>query len=282
MPGKTREIKPDAGLLDLEIRLLLDGIFNHYGFDLRGYAPETLKRRIGRMIVREGLSTVSGLQERVLHDPNCLDRLIKEISIAVSSMFRDPLFFSTFRTEVVPVLRTYPFIRIWHAGCAAGQEAYSMAILLHEEGLYDRCRIYATDINEVALSEAERGVFPIEHVQEYTRNHMSARGRSSLSEYYTARYEHVIFRPWLRDNMVFSRHNLATDGPFNEFNVIVCRNVMIYFNRSLWDQVHRLFHSSLVMFGFLGLGKQESIRFSPYESCYEVLSQRDKIYKKVR
>lgn len=270
-----------APLEELEIRLLLEGVFEYYGYDFRDYAAGTLKRRIRDRMGKEGLATVSGLLAAVLHDPACLDRLAGDLSITVSTMFRNPDLFLAFRQDVVPLLRTYPFVRIWHAGCGRGEEVYSMAILLHEEGLYERCRIYATDINQDALHGAKRGIFPLGEMQEYTRNHLAAGGRGSLSEYYTARYNSAIFRPWLKEKMVFSRHNLVTDGPFNEFNVVLCRNVMIYFNQSLQARVHNLFHNSLTTFGFLILGRQESIRCTSRESSYEVANGRQKIYRKV-
>ncbi len=267
-------------LEDLEIRLLLEGIYGHYGYDFRDYAPGTLKRRIWERIHKEQLESVSGLLEKVLHNPDCMYRLVGDLSITVSSMFRDPSFFAAFRNKVVPLLRTYPFIRVWHAGCARGEEVYSLAILLHEEGLHDRCRIYATDMNEAAVQQAQRGIFPINQMQEYTRNYIAAGGQGSFSEYYTAKYDNAIFRPWLKENIVFSRHNLTTDGPFNEFNVILCRNVMIYFNRSLQERVHNLFYDSLTMFGFLVLGQKESIMFTPHKSRYEAVDSCEKIYKK--
>ncbi len=269
-------------LEELEIRLLLGGIYEHYGYDFREYAPGTLLRRIGERVQKEGLGSVSGLLEKVLHDPDCMNRFVEDLTITVSSMFRDPSFFAVLRTEVVPLLHTYPFVRIWHAGCGKGEEVYSLAVLLHEEGLLDRCRIYATDLSETALGQAQRGIFPVDKMQEYTRNYLAAGGKEAFSEYYTARYGNAVFRPWLKENVVFSRHNLATDGPFNEFNLILCRNVMIYFNRSLQARVHHLFYDSLIMFGFLVLGRQESIQFSPRESEYEAVNVREKIYKKVR
>jgi len=265
----------------LEIRLLLQGIYEHYGYDFRDYAPGTLQRKILDRTQKEQLSNVSELLARLLHDPDCMDRLAGDLSISVSTMFRDPTLFRTFKNEVVPLLRTYPFIRIWHAGCGGGEEVYSLAILLAEEGLYERCRIYATDMNETVLHQAQSGVFPLKKMQEYTRNYQDAGGNASFSEYYTANYDRAIFRSWLKKNLVFSRHSLATDRSFNEFNVILCRNVMIYFNRSLQEKAHRLFFESLSMFGFLVLGREESIRFSPYESCYEVVDRQEKVYKKV-
>jgi chemotaxis protein methyltransferase CheR len=183
---------------------------------------------------------------------------------------------------VVPLLRTYPFIRIWHAGCSTGEEVYSTAIVLHEEGLLDRARIYATDINDVVLRHARSGIFPLNRMQEYTENYIRAGGTRSFSEYYTAKYDGALFNPMLTKNVVFSQHNLVTDQSFSEFNVIFCRNVLIYFDRTLQQQVHKLFYDSLVMFGILALGSKESLRFSDVEDCYERLDAREKIYKKIR
>jgi chemotaxis protein methyltransferase CheR len=183
---------------------------------------------------------------------------------------------------VVPMLRTYPFIRIWHAGCSTGEEVYSMAILLQEEGLYDRCRIYATDMNELVLKTAKNGIFPLKAMQEYTQLYHQAGGKKAFSEYYTAAYENAIFRSSLKENVVFAHHNLATDTSFNEFNVILCRNVLIYFNSHLQARVHKLFYESLAMFGVLGLGHQESLNFTPYEKHYEAIERSDKLYRRVK
>jgi chemotaxis protein methyltransferase CheR len=264
-----------------EIELLLEGIYRHYGFDFRDYAFSSLRRRLWKQIREEGLDTVSGLQACVLHDPRAMERLLKNLSVNVTSMFRDPTFYRVFREEVVPLLRTYPFIRIWHAGCSTGEEVYSMAIMLMEEGLHDRTRIYATDINETVLASARGGIFPIEKMQEYTQNYLRAGGTRSFSQYYTAAYDGALFNPTLRERVVFAQHNLASDRSFSEFNVIVCRNVMIYFDRSLQNRVHELFYQSLPMYGLLALGSKESLRLSPFESRYEVIDPREKIYKKV-
>lgn len=269
-------------LESIEIQLLLEGVFRHYGYDFREYARSSLKRRIWNAIRAEQLTTVSGFQERVLHDPACMERLLLELSVNTTSMFRDPSFYLIFRRKVVPLLRTYPFIRIWHAGCSTGEEVYSMAILLEEEGLYDRCRIYATDINEVVLRKAREGIFPLAVIQEYTNNYLKAGGTRSFSEYYTAAYDHAIFRPSLKKNVVFAQHNLVIDSSFNEFNVIACRNVMIYFQKSLQDRVHNLLHESLCLFGVLGLGDKESIRFTPHEKDYEELEHGEKLYRRVK
>jgi len=265
----------------IEVDLLMEGIFRHYGFDFRSYAYSSLKRRLWKRITAEGLHSISELQDRVLHDAAIMEKLLLDLSINVSSMFRDPSFYRCFRTKVIPVLRTYPFVRIWHAGCSTGEEVYSMAILLQEEGLYDRARIYATDINEVVLRTAKAGIFPVDKMQEYTQNYLRAGGTSSFSSYYTARYDAAIFDSSLTRNVVFSQHNLVTDRSFSEFNVILCRNVMIYFDRKLQDRVHALFHESLVPLGFLGLGSKESLRFSRFESAYEPVEDREKLYRKI-
>jgi chemotaxis protein methyltransferase CheR len=272
--------KPD--LERIEIELLLEGIFRHYGFDFRAYAYASIRRRLWKRIEEEGLSTVSALQDRVLHEPPLMEKLLLDLSINVTAMFRDPSFYVTFREHVVPLLRTYPFIRIWHAGCSTGEEVYSMAMLLREEGLYDRSRIYATDINEVVLARAKAGIFPLERMQEYTENYMRAGGKRSFSEYYTAKYGGALFDQSLTKNVVFSQHNLVTDRSFSEFNVILCRNVLIYFDKTLQSKVHTLFYDSLAMFGVLVLGSKETLRFMAHEECYEQMAPPEKIFRKVR
>jgi chemotaxis protein methyltransferase CheR len=266
----------------IEIQLLLEGVYRHYGFDFRSYAYASLRRRIWKRIDSDGLKTISALQDRVLHDPSMMERLLLDLSINVTAMFRDPGFYVAFRRDVVPALRTYPFIRIWHAGCSTGEEAYSMAILLEEEDLYDRARIYATDINEVVIRKAKEGIFPLDRMQEYTQNYLRAGGTRSFSEYYTAMYDGALFTPRLMRNIVFSQHNLVTDRSFAECNVILCRNVLIYFDRTLQQRVHKLFHESLPVYGYLGLGSKESLRFSGFEDYYEPVDRREKIYRKVK
>ena len=279
-PSAPLSYNPD--LERIEIELLLEGIFRHYGFDFRSYAYASIRRRLWRRIEAEGLSTISGLQDRLLHEPALMERLLLDLSINVTAMFRDPSFYLTFRQKVVPLLRTYPFIRIWHAGCSTGEEVYSMAILLEEEGLYERARIYATDINEVVVHRARAGIFPLERMQEYTENYIRAGGTRSFSEYYTAKYDGALFSPALQRNVVFSQHNLVTDRSFAEFNVILCRNVLIYFDRALQTRVHGLFYDSLVHLGILALGSKETLRLSDFEGEYEELSSADRIYRKVR
>ena len=268
-------------LEEIELSLLLEGVFRQYGFDFREYAPASLRRRVWRRAHAEGLETLSALQDKLLHDPACMERLLLDLSINVTSMFRDPAFYVAFREKLVPLLRTYPFTRIWVAGCSTGEEVYSLAILLHEEELYDRTRIYATDINESVLERARSGVFPLEKMREYTQNYIRAGGKQAFSEYYVAKYDGAQFQRSLIDNVVFAQHNLVSDRSFNEFHTILCRNVMIYFDRTLQDRVHRLFYESLTHFGVLGLGAKESIHFSPFEDRYEELDAAERLYRKV-
>ena len=274
---------PQPGSLEaVEIDLLLEGVFRHYGYDFRDYARSSLRRRLRHLMLNHGLTSISDLTEKVLHDPEWLDRLLAAFSINVSAMFRDPSFYRAFRETVVPILRTYPFVRIWHAGCSTGEEAYSTAILLHEAGLYDRCRIYATDMNEHVLRKARDGIFPLTAMKAYTANYIQAGGTTAFSEYYTAQYDSAIFRPWLKRNIVFAQHNLAMDTSFNELHAIVCRNVMIYFNRALQNRVLDLFSASLVRLGFLCLGNKESLKGTNGEAAYDVVSADERIYRKVR
>ena len=266
----------------VEINLLAEGIYQHYGFDFRDYAQPSLRRRIWKRIYAEGLSTISGLQEKVLHDPSCMERLLLDLSINTTAMFRDPTFYLAFREKIVPLLRTYPFVRIWHAGCSTGEEVYSMAILLSEEGLIDRCRIYATDINEAVLQRAKEGIFPISSMKENTSNYIAAGGSGTFSEYYVAKYDYAIFRPSLRENVVFAQHNLVTDASFNHFNVILCRNVLIYFNTALQERVQKLFLDSLEIFGILGLGKKETVRYTSVVDNYDIVDLEERLYRRVR
>jgi chemotaxis protein methyltransferase CheR len=265
----------------IEMDLLLEGIYRKYRLDFRNYARASLKRRLWHRAHEEGLRTLSALQEKVLREPDCMERLLLALSINVTSMFRDPSFYRAFREKVVPMLRTYPFLRIWHAGCSTGEEVYSIAILLQEEGLLDRTRIYATDVNVSVLKRAKDGVFPLAKMQEYTENYMAAGGKRAFSDYYVSAYEGARFQRSLMENTVFAQHNLVSDASFNEFNVIMCRNVMIYFAKPLQEQVHELFYKSLGMFGVLALGHKESIRFTRLEERYEVLDPLEKLYRRI-
>jgi len=264
----------------LEIELLLEAVYRRYGFDFREYAQASLKRRLWRRMHAEGVSTVTQLHDRLLHEPACMERLLLDLSINVTTMFRDPSFYLAFREHVVPALRTYPFSRIWCAGCSTGEEVYSLAILLREEGLYDRTRIYATDINEQVVETARAGVFPIDKMQQYTQNYIKAGGKREFSEYYVTAYDGARFSRSLTENIVFAQHNLVSDRAFNEFNVVVCRNVMIYFDKTLQDRVHQLFYESLATFGVLALGRKESVAFTPFADSYDVVDAAERIYRK--
>jgi chemotaxis protein methyltransferase CheR len=265
----------------IEVQLLLEAIFRRYGFDFRDYAYPSICRRIQNMTQAEGLQCVSQLQGKLLHDPACMERFLLQVTVHVTSMFRDPDFYLAFKKTVVPLLQDLSFIRIWHVGCSTGEEVYSMAILLSEENLYSRCRIYATDVNEHVVVKAKTGIFALEKLPEYNAHYCQIGGKGSLSDYYTARYGHAMFDRSLRENLVFSQHNLVTDASFNEFHVILCRNVLIYFNNSLCGRVHRLLHESLVPWGILGLGDKESLKFTPYESSYEALDSDERIYRRL-
>jgi chemotaxis protein methyltransferase CheR len=284
LPVTTNAAQLAEERLDLEtieIQLLLEGIFRQYGFDFREYAHASLRRRVWRRVRAEGLDTISALTDRVLHHPEAMEQLLVDLSINVTAMFRDPSFFKAFREQVVPLLHTYPFTRIWVAGCSTGEEVYSLAIMLQEEELYGRTRIYATDINEAVLERARGGVFPLQKMKEYTENYIRAGGKREFSEYYLAKYEGALFDRTLTENVVWAPHNLSQDGSFNSFHVILCRNVMIYFDRPLQTRVHDLFHTSLERFGVLALGRKESIRFTGFENYYETVDEAERIFRKV-
>ena len=267
-------------LEDIEASVLLDAVHRHYGFDFREYSPASMRRRLHKRREAESLRTLSQLQDLVLHDERAMERLLLDLSINVTAMFRDPGFYASLREHVVPLLRTYPFFRIWDAGCSSGEEAYSLAILLHEEGLLERARIYATDMNDAVLDRARSGIFPIDHMKEHTSNYVRAGGKAAFSDYYLAKYEGALFHRFLSEQIVFARHNLVTDGAFNEFQLIICRNVMIYFDQNLQARVHGLFHDSLTRKGVLALGAKESLRFTPFEDRYAELDRAWRIYRR--
>ena len=265
----------------IEVDLLLEAVYRRYSYDFRGYARASLRRRLWRRAHEEHVSTLSGLQEKVLHDPSVMDRLLRDLSINVTEMFRDPGFFRVMRDKVVPILRTYPYARIWNAGCSTGEETYSLAIILAESGLLDRTRIYATDMNDDVLGIARAGAFPLDKMRRYTENYQRAGGASDFSRYYNVRDGRATFSRSLIDGTVFAQHNLAQDGPFNDFQVIVCRNVLIYFARPLQERVHELFASSLVRFGILALGHKESV-VGTHENRYDLLDAGEKLYRRKR
>lgn len=268
-------------LEDIEIDLLLEGVFRLYGCDFRNYDRSHLRRRIRYLVNYLQLATISELQNKILHDRESWEQFLANFSIHVTSMFRDPSFYLAFRNQVIPILKTYPYIRIWHAGCSTGEEVYSMAILLQDEGIYHRCRLYATDLNETVLSQAQARLLPLSLMQDYTSNYLKSGGKKCFSEYYTVKDNNVVIADFLQKNIIFTQHNLAMDASFNEFNVVVCRNVLIYFNTSLQARVHNLFYESLAKFGILILGKQETIRFTPHEQNYKALNAIEKIYRKI-
>jgi chemotaxis protein methyltransferase CheR len=270
-----------SSIEEVEVDLLLEGVYRVGGFDFRNYARASLWRRIQNRLRAEKVDTVTSLLDKIVHDASCMDRFVGGLSVNVSAMFRDPGFFQALRAQVFPLLRTWPYIRIWQAGCSTGEEVYSLAIMLAEEELIGRCRIYATDINEDVLDKAREGIYPLELMQKYTQNYIRAGGTRSFSEYYTAAYGSAIFRPALRDQVVFAKHNLVTDGSFNEFNLVLCRNVMIYFNRSLQDRVHRLLYDSLANFGVLGLGSKEALSLTPLRDRYDELDAPHRLYRRM-
>jgi chemotaxis protein methyltransferase CheR len=265
---------------DIEIRLLLEAIYQLYGYDFRSYSPASMRRRIMHRLTMSGFSTVLEMTDRVLRDRQFFVILLNDLTVNVTEMFRDPEFYKAFREEVVPVLKTFPFIKIWHAGCSTGEEIYSMAILLEEEGLYERAMLYATDIDKNVLAAAKKGIYPIHAFKQYTDNYRRAGGRQSLSDYATARYDSVIMEQRLKRNIVFADHDLATDQVFGEMHVILCRNVLIYFDRPLQQRVFKLFGESLDMGGFLCLGTKESLRFSGNEESFDVVNRPLRIFRK--
>jgi chemotaxis protein methyltransferase CheR len=257
---------------EIELRLLIEAIYLKYSYDFRDYSGASIKRRVHHALTQFDCATISALQEKVLHDPTAFMQLLQ--------MFRDPSHFLAIRQEVVPLLKTYPSIKIWIAGCSTGEEVYSMAILLREEGLLDRTIIYATDINPRSLDKAKQGIFSMENVRAYTHNYQQAGGQRSFADYYTAGYGYAIFDKSLCDNVTFADHSLATDSVFSETQLISCRNVLIYFNKKLQDRAFGLFHDSLCHRGFLVLGSKETPDFSAYGNQFEPLVKQERIYRK--
>ncbi len=266
--------------IDIELRMLVEAVYLKYNYDFRDYTGASQKRRVLVALREMECATVSELQAKVLHQPEAFSRLLQYLTIPVTEMFRDPEYYAAIRSQVVPFLRTYPSLKIWVAGCSTGEEVYSLAILLHEEGLLERSMIYATDINPASLDAARRGVFPLDRMRLFTENYQKAGGKRAFSDYYTAAYGGALFERSLIENVTFADHSLSTDSVFSETHFISCRNVMIYFNRRLQDRVLGLFHESLCHRGFLGLGIKESIDFSTYASRFEPLARRERLYRK--
>jgi chemotaxis protein methyltransferase CheR len=269
----------DADVEELELDLLLEAIHRRYAYDFRGYARAALRRRMWHRAALERLPTLTALQDRLVHDPRVMDRLLGDLSINVTEMFRDPGFHAALREHVFPLLRTYPFARAWVAGCSSGEEVVSLAIGLREAGLLERTRIYATDMDTEVLARARAGAFPLDKLQAYTQNYQRAGGSEAFSSYYAVSNGQAVFHSELLQGVVFAQHNLATDGSFNEFQLILCRNVMIYFGRALQDDVLGLFVGSLSRRGVLGLGRKESLGGTAVEDRFEVLDGDEKLYR---
>lgn len=280
MTGEQVITDDDVNIEDLEIRLLLEAIYSLYGYDFRQYSKASMRRRILHRLGLSGLNTITDMTSKVLRDRQFFVSLLNDMTVNVTEMFRDPQFYRRFREEVVPVLKTFPFIKIWHAGCSTGEEIYSMAVLLEEEGLYERTMMYATDIDKNVLATAKKGIYSISAIKQYGDNYIQAGGKSSLSDYYTCKYEGVIMDQRLKRNIVFADHDLATDQVFGEMNVIVCRNVLIYFDRQLQERVFNLFRDSLDLGGFLCLGTKESLKFANGDHDFEAVDAEMKIFRR--
>ena len=263
-----------------EVDKLLQGILSRYGYDFSHYSRASLRRRLDRALTRTGLAHFPELLDRLLQDDKCFDEFLEIMSITVTEMFRDPAFYLAIREQVVPVLKTYPFVKIWHAGCATGEEVYSMALLFHEEGFLDRVRIYATDFNKHSLDTASNGVYPARHMAAYAANYREAGGTGDFFDYYCEGYELAKFKDFLKERITFSYHNLVTDGVFGEMNLICCRNVLIYFDKTLQDQVLSKFAESVRHGGFLCLGNKESLNFSAVKTLFEPVDKKQRIYRK--
>lgn len=265
---------------DIEVRLLLEALYRRYHYDFRNYAQASIRRRLRQARERLGLKSFSAMQDKLLHDPAAAAKVLRFMTVQVSDFFRDPSYFLAIREKVIPHLKTYPSLKVWVAGCSAGEEVHSLAILFREEGLEDRTLFYATDINQEALEAAARGIYSLERLQAFTENYRAAGGTSSLSDYYTTGYGGAVFDKTLRDRVVFSDHSLVTDAVFSEVHLISCRNVMIYFDRALQDRAVRLFRDSLIRNGFLGLGSKETLRFSEHADAFSEYVREEKIYQR--
>ena len=264
-----------------ELNPILEGILDKYGYDFRDYARPALDKRVQAFMKQEEIPDLGSFGDRILTGQETMQRFLLTMSSTVTAMFREPELYEGLRRDIIPVLRTYPFIRIWHAGCSTGQEVYSMAILLHEEGLYDRCRIYATDMDESSLRKARDGIFSLNAMRKYTANYAQAGGKGSFSDYYTAKYNCAIINSSLRKNIVFGQHNLVSDGSFNEFQAIFCRNVLSFFNPRLQERAMGLLHGSLGMFGYLGMGPKETVALGGYQGCFQEMDGKSRLYRKI-
>ena len=268
-------------MIGIELKLLIEAIYLRYSYDFRDYSSASLKRRVLLALKQMHCENISQLQRRILYDPQAFMELLQFLTIPVSEMFRDPSYYLALREQVIPVLRTYPSLKIWIAGCSTGEEVYSMAILLKEEGLLDRTILYATDINPRSLERARQGIFNIDNMRQYTSNYQGAGGKHSLSDYYTAAYDSAIMDKSLKENITFADHSLATDSVFAETQLISCRNVLIYFNKPLQNRAFGLFYDSLCHRGFLGLGSKETVEFSGYAEQFEAFDKPERVFRKL-
>jgi chemotaxis protein methyltransferase CheR len=275
-------ILEDISTENIEVELLIEAVYQKYGYDFRGYSRASIKRRLKHRLVLSGLPTLTDMQRELLYDPAFFQVLLQDMSINVTEMFRDPIFYKALRETVLPALVSHELIKIWHAGCSTGEEVYSMAILLTELGLYEKSHIYATDFDEIALHKAREGIYPANLLQNYTKNYRDSGGIESFADYYSANYELVKMNKSLKKNVLFSDHNLVSDGVFGDMDLIVCRNVLIYFGRTLQDRVLKLFADSLHAGAYLCLGTKETVRLSCYSDLFENICNREKIYKKTR
>lgn len=281
-PAAPSSGAPDKRQLEnVELDLLLSGVARWYGYDFRDYARPALLRRLRLAQRREGTKTLTGLLDRVLHDPAAMARLVEIVAVHSTAMFRDAAFLSALRDDVLPWLRTYPFVRIWYAGCGTGEEVYALAILLTEAGIYDRCQIYATDVSEIALERARQGVYPVRELRTWATAYRRTGGAGELTAYYTSNDRHATMRPSLRANVLFSHHNLATDGPFNEFQLVLCRNVLVHYDASLRDRALALLSGSLTRFGVLGLGSKEALQGTAVERQFRELASGGRLYRRL-
>ena len=269
-------------IFDIEVKLFIEAVYMKYKYDFRQYGLASVKRRLSNALITHKVKTVSALQERVLHEPEFFTVILQHMTISTTEMFRDPSYFKAFREKVIPYLKTYPSIKIWIAGCSSGEEAYSFAIIFKEEGLLERVMIYATDINPLILEKAKAGIYRLEDMSKFTTNYQAAGGKKSLSDYYTASYNAVAIDSSLKKNIIFADHSLATDSVFSEVQFVSCRNVLIYFEKNLQNRAIHLFHDSLSVKGFLGIGSKESLKFSTLYSAFEPWCPEDRIYRKLK
>lgn len=266
---------------DIELETFINDIYEYHGFDFGSYSKASLKRRVNRLFQLDGFDSFYDFLSKVKYDSEYYKRMIDEVTVNVTEMFRDPSFYKILRNEIIPLLATKPFIRVWHAGCATGEEVYSMAILLKEAGLLHKSLLYATDINLKVLETAKKGIFPLRMIKDYSENYRDSGGKEDFSNYYIANYGNAKFNKDLTDKMVFSQHNLVSDTSFNEFDIILCRNVLIYFDSNLQTRVIKLFDESLSVLGYLALGTKETIKYSISQGKYEQV-QREKIWRKIK